>query len=986
MRTSGIPSHRLPRSARGFTLVELMITLVILGVVMLVLSTIINTAARSKTTTANNLDSSQMTRIAVDLIARDLRDAGYGADADYPTPPQPPIAYIDSMQVLMAADLDTSSLGPRAYNPAGNPQPFPLSGTSWTPPVTYGTGAETIRWTFDTNNDGSVTSADQNAANGIEASRTKNPNDYMLVREVYGEGTAGNNGGTVEKISLLRKPADSGVPPLFTVYLFGDPNPWSWSNGPIPAARLRDIERVVVRGVGTSPKPNWLGQYATTEYRTEVTTTRNIPNFGSTEYAVDGYVYVDLNGNNNPDIGTDEFVKDATLNCAGYGAVSDSNGYYLFKVPAGSYTLRHSPPPGYQNATIPDSFLVSVGPAQRRSFKETKLLGGHVGVYAFADSNGNGTQDAGEPSAPNISVKLTQTGEVEYTSASGAAALFAPVGTFTVQLTLPAGYTVTTTHPYTGSMVNGGTDSVRFGIQANPTGTIAGKVFIDTNRNGVFDTGEPGVQNVWVGASPDGGLTVVGYKYTDVNGDYVLTVPSNDPPATQPYYATLIVPNGYYPTGSTSIGPLLVQAGQNLTGKNFGVASFQVITLNASRVLSVSSADLVEKDWSGNDDQWDTKGHQDADIVLGADAGGTDNISVWFNDYNSTPLFTPNPTYTRNAPNSVLSLKLDMLDKNVPTSRFDAVTGTRYTAGVGNFFVWFAQNSGGNLGYFSATQNLSYSTADLGDVQALLTADVGGGASPDIIVGTKSPTAGQGHIEIWLNDEATNPTFTRDEIYPPQGNMPGNNLGEVTSMTMADLDNDGDKDLVVGTRTGSYTGQVIVFENTGRTTGARFRERWRREFTDQAITTVTCMDMNGDGWKDIITGSQQDFDHGRLEQWANVTGLSFALARSVQAGIVMSLIAADMGGAAREDLIVGWRSTETSYSGGISIFFTDLGVIPPFASDPSNGAITYMVPALTSNNFNYGVQPSTPAPPFLKDVAAGIKTGPTTGALVVFIR
>jgi hypothetical protein len=45
-----------------------------------------------------------------------------------------------------------------------------------------------------------------------------------------------------------------------------------------------------------------------------------------------------------------------------------------------------------------------------------------------------------------------------------------------------------------------------------------------------------------------------------------------------------------------------------------------------------------------------------------------------------------------------------------------------------------------------------------------------------------------------------------------------------------------------------------------------------------------------------------------------------------------------------------------------------------------------MVPALTTNNFNYGVNPSAPIPPYLSDVAAGIKTGPSTGALVVFIR
>jgi prepilin-type N-terminal cleavage/methylation domain-containing protein len=988
MRTSGSPSMLRTRSDRGFTLVELMITLVILGVVMVVLSTIIYTAARSKSQTTNNLDSSQLTRVAVDLIARDLRNAGYKADRDNVVLKQPPIAYIDSLQVLLAANLDdTPGTGPDAYNPAGNPKPFPLVGTAWTPPVWYGTGAELIRWSLDANNDGSVTTADINAADGAEARRTQNPNDYVLLRSVYGDstgGASGDNGGVAERISLLRRPAGAGVPPLFTVYLFGDPNPWNWSNGPIPAGRLEDIERIVIRGVGTSPKPNWRGQYATTEYRTEVMATRNSTNFGEKEFAVDGYVYIDQNPNNVKDAG-DPGVPGASLSLKSYSAYTDSTGYYLFRVPAGTYTLRHSPPPGYQNATSPDSFVVTVGPSQTRSFKDTKLLGGHVGIFVYDDQDQDGVFDAGEPPLQGIMATLTPTGEKQYTGSSGSTRLFAPVGAFTVSMTPPAGQVVTSAHPYSNTMVNGGSDSVAFGVSNVPTGTISGRVFTDNNRNGVLDAGESGVQNVWVGASPDGGLTVVNYKYTDANGDYTLIVPSNDPPATQPYYVTVIVPNGFYPTGSTSLGPQLVQPSQNITGKNFGMASFQVITLNASRVLSLGSADLIEKDWNGNDDQWDTKGRQDADIVLGADAGGTDNIAVWFNNYNSSPLFDPNPTYTRNAANSVLAMRLERLDKVVPTSRTDAVTGTRYSAG-GNFFVWFAQNSGGNLGYFSATHDRAYATADLGDVQAVLTADVGGGTSPDIIVGTKSPTSGQGHLEVWLNDEATTPSFARDEVYPPQGNLPGNLLGEVTSMALADLDNDGDPDLVVGTKTGNFTGQLIVFENTGRTTGARFRQRFVQTLSDQAVTALAIIDMNGDGLKDIITGSQVSASAGRVEQWQNALGLTFTLKRQVATGIVMSLQAVDLGGLPREDLVVGYRLTDPGYYGGVSVYFTDLGVIPPFGTDPSNGSVTYMVPALTVNNFNYGVQPTVPTPPYLMDLAAGIKTGPTTGALVVFIR
>src|SRR5690349_12542083 len=86
---------------RGFTLIELMITLTVLAAVMLILLVVMKAAARSKTETGNQIEASQAARVALDMMSRDLRSAGYHADLDYLAAPQPPIAYIDSMQVLI---------------------------------------------------------------------------------------------------------------------------------------------------------------------------------------------------------------------------------------------------------------------------------------------------------------------------------------------------------------------------------------------------------------------------------------------------------------------------------------------------------------------------------------------------------------------------------------------------------------------------------------------------------------------------------------------------------------------------------------------------------------------------------------------------------------------------------------------------------------------------------------------------------------------
>src|SRR5258707_8763000 len=115
--------HDPCRDARGFTLVELLTPLTVLIVVMGTVSAMLYLSSKSKTATSQRIESAQGARAALDKMANDLRSAGYGADLDFGTP-QPQIAYIDSTQVLLCANLgpwpDTTSTVfgvPRAYKP-----------------------------------------------------------------------------------------------------------------------------------------------------------------------------------------------------------------------------------------------------------------------------------------------------------------------------------------------------------------------------------------------------------------------------------------------------------------------------------------------------------------------------------------------------------------------------------------------------------------------------------------------------------------------------------------------------------------------------------------------------------------------------------------------------------------------------------------------------------------------------------------------------
>lgn len=996
LRPQRHPVARAPRAA-GFTLVELVIGLVVLALVVATIAAIVYHVGRNRDRTAQRLETVDGARAVLDMVSRDLRSAGYDTDLGAVVP-QTAIAYVDSMELIIAENQqpypDTVSarrLSPQAYDPTGTPKPKTLDGTSWAPSQKYTTGAELIRYTLDVNNDGKVDASDIASSQGADAAATPNPNDYVLVREVYGDSTGNtlhNNGGAQERVGLVLKPGGT-VPALYTVYMKGSSTPWSWANGPVPASQLANIQRIAVAVTTGSTKPDAKGAYARTTLTTTVNSMRSVPDFGLSTYLVSGYIFDDKNSDLVMN-GTDVGLSGVTVRLGNYVGYTSSTGYFAIRAANGTYTLRHTPPSGYGCETAPDSFLVTVaGAAVQRSFADTSRHGGWVTMHAWRDDDGNAAVGASEPVLSGIKFTMTPGGTTAYSDATGAAKLFAQAGGYSVATTVPDSMIATTATTRSGTMVNGGADSAFVGLKVSQNGTIKGQVFRDNNRNGVPDGSDAGLSNVWVGASTDGGITVQGYVYTDASGNFSLTVPANDPPHTSAYTVFIVPPAGFFPTNSTSIGNIWVQANATVTGENFGMASYQVITLNASRVLSLVSGDLVENDWNGNHIE---NARQDVDLVLGADAGGTDNVSVWFNQYANTPLFSSSPTYTRLAPNSVMSMALDTLDRSSPVRQPDLVTGTKVTAN-GNFFVWFNQSSNNNEGYFPTNYSTSqnYKTSDGGDVQAVLTEDCAGGTSPDIIVGTKSPTAYHGTIEVWQSNDATTPTYTRQEIYPPAGNIPGGAMGEVTCMALADFDGDGARDLVVGTRYSATMGQVLFFKYVSKTNGSRFIYKYSVPVYEGPVTALAVTDVDQDGQKDVIVGTQTTSASGKLV-WIrnknNVSSWAFADQRSVDApGIVMSLATADMGGnSGIADLIVGWRATDTGYVGGVKVYYLDMLTLPNSGVDPSNGSITNMVPAITTANFNYGLNTTTAPTPYLTDFAVGVKSSATTGAVVVFIR
>ena len=130
-----------------------------------------------------------------------------------------------------------------------------------------------------------------------------------------------------------------------------------------------------------------------------------------------------------------------------------------------------------------------------------------------------------------------------------------------------------------------------------------------------------------------------------------------------------------FPTTPTAVPDVAVAPHATLADRNFGLASHQRLDLNASRVLSLVSGDVIEKDWNGTQTQ---AAHRDIDLVAGADAGGTDRCRCGSTTTTRNSPSGANRDYSRTTPNAVLSLAVDTLGTDPPPfrDRADLVTGT----------------------------------------------------------------------------------------------------------------------------------------------------------------------------------------------------------------------------------------------------------------------------------------------------------------------
>lgn len=324
--------------------------------------------------------------------------------------------------------------------------------------------------------------------------------------------------------------------------------------------------------------------------------------------SLSGRTFIDVNGDgqkqsNEPGLAGVVFQITGTNdlgNPVNETVTSDSSGNFTFNgLRPGTYTLTQTQPQNFANGSTTAG--TAGGTASGNSVQNIVLVGGETATdYLFAelgnratgrvfnDLNANGVLDGGEAGRGGVLLTLTNT-----TTNTTFSTVSAADGTFLFEDLGPGSYTLTATNPDDQELAftNGGTlnfsipnDGVLGGEVQNQNlgltevSEISGVVFSDRNGNGIFDSGDVGINNVQIRlqGTQANGSSVNRTLNTQANGTFRFTgvIAGN-------YSLTQTQPSGFDDgtiTVGTAGGTIATNSVQNIaiapnvvaTGYNFG--------------------------------------------------------------------------------------------------------------------------------------------------------------------------------------------------------------------------------------------------------------------------------------------------------------------------------------------------------------------------------------------------------------------------------
>ncbi|MBI2824818.1 MAG: carboxypeptidase regulatory-like domain-containing protein [Planctomycetia bacterium] len=371
--------------------------------------------------------------------------------------------------------------------------------------------------------------------------------------------------------------------------------------------------------------------------------------------SLSGFVYDDLNLDNSqeggePGIGGVQLSllewNGSSYVATGLTTTTDANGAYRFEnlLPA-QYRVVETQPTGYfsigaKAGTINGTTVGAV--TSPDIISDVVLLGGEDSVHndfaearpgritgiVHADLNGDCVYQPGEPLLAGVTIKLlnaqlqvvatTQTnasGQYEFTNLRP--------GAYTVMEDQPQGYLdggdevgsaggiLAPPDGITDIVLLSGTNGVDYNFCEIPPARLAGKVYLDTNNNGVFDAAERGIGGVTLALLDGGGNPLGVTTVTDASGAYRF---ENLAPGA--YGVAEIQPAGYLDglDAAGSAGGTALNPGDKITGAVL-VAAMSAVNYNFGELLPNSISGRVHVDTNA-DCQFDADEKPLAGVVL----------------------------------------------------------------------------------------------------------------------------------------------------------------------------------------------------------------------------------------------------------------------------------------------------------------------------------------------------------------------------------
>jgi hypothetical protein len=268
----------------------------------------------------------------------------------------------------------------------------------------------------------------------------------------------------------------------------------------------------------------------------------------------------------------------------------------------------------------------------------------------------------------------------------------------------------------------------------------------------------------------------------------------------------------------------------------------------------------------------DIDGDGDTDIAVSFYVNQLQNQGhvVWFESNGAV-----NPTFVSNPLNSatgtlenVLDLQLADLDGNGALD-IAAVSETPGMLGGRNRVVWWSNN--GNANPVFQFQSID---TNLLDPVSLTIADLGGNPAPDLAVAA----AGSGVVATFINSGTPAPIFT---------NVGAVTLGDPRCVTSADIDSDGDQDLVVALGIGL---DAVVLESDGNFVPG-FAQRFLG-VSPAFCDAVAAGDVDSNGMLDVATVFP---GVGRLDWFSQAIPIQNTTAGSAHANFTDAVAAASQG-------------------------------------------------------------------------------------------